>query len=121
MSKRSDNSAIIFRCTTSKQADLVCYVPTARRALDRQRALAHAARARGKAVQVEPMKPMSKAPGTERLKLKYDKLLSSFAFNFNLRRYNVARSRLPPNVIVAHQEAGPGGHRSPRHRMQFKS
>jgi len=24
------------------------------------------------------------------LKLKYDKLLSSFAFNFNLRRYNMA-------------------------------
>jgi hypothetical protein len=26
----------------------------------------------------------------ERLKLRYDKLLSSFAFNFNLRRYNAA-------------------------------
>jgi len=41
----------------------------------------------GEAVQVEPMKPMLKAPGTKRLKLKYDILLSSFAFNFNLRRY----------------------------------
>jgi len=29
-----------------------------------------------------------KAPGTKRLKLKYDELLSSFAFNFNSRRYN---------------------------------
>jgi len=38
-------------------------------------------------VQVEPMKLMWKAPGTIRLKLKYDKLLSSFAFKFNLRRY----------------------------------
>ena len=27
------------------------------------------------------------APGTKRLKLKYDELLSSFACNFNLRRY----------------------------------
>jgi len=27
------------------------------------------------------------APGTKRLKLKYDKLLSSFSFKFNLRRY----------------------------------
>jgi hypothetical protein len=42
-------------------------------------------------VQVDPVKPTSKAPGTKRLKLKakleYHKLLSSFAFKFNLRRY----------------------------------
>ncbi len=47
------------------------------------------AQQRGKAVQVDPIKPTLKAPGTKRLKLKYDKLLSSFAFDFNLRRYNV--------------------------------
>jgi hypothetical protein len=41
---------------------------------------------RGKAVQVETMKSMSKAPGTKRLKLKYDKLLPGSAFIFNLRR-----------------------------------
>ena len=35
------------------------------------------------------MKPMLKASGTKRLKLKYDHLFSSFAFNFNLRRYHV--------------------------------
>jgi len=29
------------------------------------------------------------APGTKRLKLNYDKLLSSFAFSFNLRHYNL--------------------------------
>jgi len=40
----------------------------------------------GEAVQVDPIKPTLKAPGTKRLKLKYDKLLSSFAFKFNLRR-----------------------------------
>jgi len=33
------------------------------------------------------MKPMFKAPGTKRLNLKYVKLLSSFAFTFNSRRY----------------------------------
>ena len=33
------------------------------------------------------MKPMLKAPVTKRLKLKYGKLLSSCAFNLNLRRY----------------------------------
>jgi hypothetical protein len=43
-------------------------------------------RLRGRAVQVEPMKLRLKAPGTERLKLKYDDPLSNFAFTFNLRR-----------------------------------
>ena len=43
----------------------------------------------GKAVQVDPMKHMLKPPKTKRLKLKYDELLSNFAFNFNLRRYTV--------------------------------
>ena len=42
----------------------------------------------GEAVQVQPMKSKLKAPGTKLLKLKYDNLLSNFAFNFNLRRYN---------------------------------
>jgi hypothetical protein len=32
------------------------------------------------------MKPVLKAPGTERLKLKYEELLSNFGFKFNLRR-----------------------------------
>ena len=47
-------------------------------------------RAQGRAVQVEPMKPILKPPGTKRLKLKYDKLLSillQVAFNFKLRHY----------------------------------
>jgi len=42
---------------------------------------------RGRAVQVDPIEPTLKAPGTKRLKLKYDVALSNFAFNFNLRRY----------------------------------
>jgi hypothetical protein len=46
--------------------------------------------ARGRAVQVDPIKPTLKPPGTKRLKLEYGKLLSRFALNFNLRRYSVA-------------------------------
>ena len=44
----------------------------------------------GKAVQVDPIKPALKAPGTMRLELIYDGPLSNFAFNFNLRRYTTA-------------------------------
>jgi hypothetical protein len=46
-------------------------------------------RARGGAVQLDPIKHTLKAPGTERLKLKYDEPLSKVTFKFNLRRYNV--------------------------------
>jgi hypothetical protein len=42
----------------------------------------------GRAVQVDPVKPMLKAPGCTRLTLYYDEPLSNFAFGFNLRRYN---------------------------------
>jgi len=38
-------------------------------------------------VHVDPIRPTLNPPGTGPLTLKYDKLLSSFAFNFNLRRY----------------------------------
>jgi hypothetical protein len=38
-------------------------------------------------VQVAPIKPTSKTPGTKRLRLKCDDPLSHFAFNFHLRRY----------------------------------
>jgi hypothetical protein len=40
-------------------------------------------------VQVDPIKPTLKAPGIKGLRLEYDILLSSFAFNFNLRRYTM--------------------------------
>ena len=43
---------------------------------------------RGRAVQVDPMKPKLKPPGTKRLKLEYDGLLSNIGFKFSLRRYN---------------------------------
>jgi len=49
----------------------------------------------GQAVQVESMKPKLKPPGSKRLKLKWEILLSNSAFKFNLRRYTTALS-LPP-------------------------
>ena len=47
----------------------------------------------GEAVQVDPIKPKFTAPGTRRLKLKYDLLLSKLAFNFNLCRYTRGQRR----------------------------
>jgi hypothetical protein len=41
----------------------------------------------GMAVQVDPIKPTLKAPGSERLKLNCDIMLSTSAFKFKLRRY----------------------------------
>ena len=41
------------------------------------------------------MKPMLKAPGTKRLKLKCDVLLSISAFIFNLRRYLMVDDHVP--------------------------
>ena len=38
-------------------------------------------------MQVDPIKPKLNPPGTKRLKLKCDVLLSTFAFKFNSRRY----------------------------------
>jgi len=40
-------------------------------------------------VPVDPIKLKLKRPGTKRLKLKCDILLSTFAFKINLRRYNL--------------------------------
>jgi hypothetical protein len=42
----------------------------------------------GEAVQLDPIKPKLKPPGTKRLKLKIDVLLSTSAFKFNPRRYS---------------------------------
>ena len=38
-------------------------------------------------MQVDPIKPKSKPPGTKLLKLNYKMLLSTSAFKFNLRRH----------------------------------
>jgi hypothetical protein len=50
----------------------------------------------GRAVQVDPIKPMLTPPGTQRLKLKYDDVLSNFRFKIDLRRYN---SGMPPKAM----------------------
>jgi hypothetical protein len=43
-------------------------------------------------VQVDPIKPILKPPGTKRLELKCDILLSTFAFKVKLRRYTLVDS-----------------------------
>jgi len=59
----------------------------------------------GRAVQVKPMKPILKAPGTKRLKLKYGGLLSNFAFNFYLRRYTLDAREAPLATDRGHDSA----------------
>ena len=41
-------------------------------------------------MQVDPVKHKFKPPGTKRLKVKCDELVSKFAFKFNLNHYNAA-------------------------------
>jgi hypothetical protein len=69
-------------------------------------------------VQVDPIKPTLKPPGSERLKLKCDDPLPSFAFDFNVRRYiTVQRDALSDEMkqLVARvQEVGPDENYSPR-------
>jgi len=52
-------------------------------------------------VQVDPIKPTLKAPGTKRLKLKRDGPLSSFGFKFNLSPY-IPEPDFNLNRIVEH-------------------
>jgi hypothetical protein len=65
----------------------------------------------GRAVQVERIKPTSRAPGTKRLKPKYDEPLSNFAFIFNLRRQTKARSA--EQADLAGEVCGRGLHSLP--------
>jgi hypothetical protein len=58
------------------------------------------------AVQINPIKPTLKAPGTERLIPKYDTPLSRVAFKFNLRRF-ILEALLP--LIAAAAAAAEGG------------
>jgi hypothetical protein len=73
----------------------------------------------GGVVQVDPMKPMLKPPGTNLLKLKYDKPLSNIAFKFNWRRYTSAASRPPSSTSASSSPASRQGlpDCSPRHSM----
>jgi hypothetical protein len=54
----------------------------------------------GRAVQVDPIKPSLKASGPKRLKLEYDKMLSTFAFKFNLRRYIMNANSADAGVVI---------------------
>ena len=47
-------------------------------------------------MQADPIKPTLKPPGTKLLRLKYEKVVSNLAFNFNLRRYSKAVAAPPP-------------------------
>jgi len=57
----------------------------------------------GWVVQVDPIKRMLIAPGTQRLKLKCYILLSNSAFKFNLSRYNMGHfyltSKMLPTIL----------------------
>ena len=56
-------------------------------------------------MQVDPMKPKLKPPGTKRLRLKCDILLSTSAFKFNLRRYTEVSSTIEFAAYDASYEA----------------
>ena len=59
-------------------------------------------------MQVHPIKPMLKPPGTNLLTQKYDAPLSFFAFNFNLRRYTKARAAHEAREALVAQEGDDG-------------
>jgi len=60
----------------------------------------------GRAVQVDPMNPRLKPPGTERLKVQWDMLLSYSAFKFYLRCYSWAPRACGTFWPVATQRCG---------------
>jgi hypothetical protein len=52
-------------------------------------------------VQVDPIRPASRATGTKRLKLGYDELVSNVAFCFNLLRLCTEDRRVPEAMCAA--------------------
>ena len=64
-------------------------------------------------VQVDPIKPKLKSSGTKRLKMENDELLSSFAFKFNLGRFN--KEMVAPGImaVLAPGVVGRGLHSFP--------
>jgi len=65
---------------------------------------AHAEAAKVGAVQLDPIRPVSKPPGTMRLKQKHGSLLSSFAFKSNLRHYTKERTEIQAEFAVERDE-----------------
>jgi hypothetical protein len=73
------------------------------------------------------MKPTLNAPGSKRLKPQHDKLLSSFAFIFNLCRYTTEikewrahAEQMADDLASARAEAGLHASCSPRHFISFQ-
>ena len=66
-------------------------------------------------MQVDPIKPKSKPPGTGRLQLKRDILLSTSAFNFKLRRYIQEAEAVEqlPDAAAADADAEVGAYTRP--------
>jgi len=62
-------------------------------------------------VQVHPIKPTLRALRTNPLKLKHDALLSTVAFDFNLRRYNEEAAAVGAIIaaLLAHRGAAMAG------------
>jgi len=56
-------------------------------------------------VQVDPIKPMLKAPGAKFLNLKYDAPLLNLVFKSNLRHH--IKAVAPVDIVVALNTAGP--------------
>ena len=56
----------------------------------------------GRAVQIDPMKPVLKAPGSMLLKPIHDEPLSTFAFKFNLCRYAMCCCSSAPASSSSH-------------------
>jgi len=59
-------------------------------------------------VQVEPLKPVLKAPLSMLSKLRYDGPLSNIAFNFNLRRYAEAEEDAAAGAVSSYSCGGNG-------------
>jgi len=68
---------------------------------------------RGRAVQVEIMKPKLKLPGTKLLKLRCDILASNSAFKFNLRRYATCYTATPALIDAAERAEEAGAYTRP--------
>ena len=74
---------------------------------------------KGKAVQVDSIKPTLKAPGIKLLQHKYDKPLSNFALKFNLRRYTKGSTSHPPPSSAGTASAAGQGPVPPHARTHF--
>jgi hypothetical protein len=63
-------------------------------------------------VQIDPIKPTLKTPGTKHLKLNCDVLLSAFGFQCNMRRYTMEIDSVhmkPLEIVLDLQETEDGG------------